>query len=229
MASIAQKSANQKNSTSSTGPTSSAGKSKMHRNPVSHGLTATHLIVGDESPDDFNALHDRLVHDHHPTGEQQEIQVKQIAESYWRLLRARRVETDTLNRHASEIKHRQSSKEYLIFLDLADEHISRLDPVAATFIRHGEELDRLRRYETAIERAYYRAINQLLKLQAIRKKQDKEEEKSTIGSASKTAPPPHRPAQIAPEIASAATPTPIHTQPDLLSPASPTRHLTPQP
>jgi len=213
MASIAQKSANQKNSTSSTGPTSTAGKSKMHRNPVSHGLTATHLIVGDESPDDFNALHHRLIEDHHPSGEQQEIQVKQIAESYWRLLRARRVETDTINRHATEIARRQSSKEYLIFLDLADEGISRLHPIPATFVRHGEELDRLRRYETAIERAYYRAINQLLKLQAIRKKQDKEQEKSTIGSASKTAPQSLHPPTDQPEKSIATTPSQVPTQP----------------
>jgi len=201
MATPSQRAANQKNSTSSTGPVTQAGKAKMHRNPVTHGLTATHLIVGDESPDDFNALLQRLIEDHHPSGEQQEIQVKQIAENYWRLLRARRVETDTINRHATEIARRQSSKEYLIFLDLADEGISRLDPIAATFIRHGDELDRLRRYETAIERAYYRAINQLLKLQAIRRK----EEKSAIGSAAKNVPQPlHPPAIKSPNAPSPA-------------------------
>jgi hypothetical protein len=56
MPSQRQLEANRANARHSTGPRSSQGKSRARMNAVKHGLTAQCIVIGDEDPDEFEAL-----------------------------------------------------------------------------------------------------------------------------------------------------------------------------
>jgi hypothetical protein len=72
--------------------------------------------------------------------------VEEIAQCFWRLQRARAIEAENFNLNCAGA-----------------------DPVIGFNSGH-VEFDRLRRYMTAIERAYHRALQQLERTQAIRRK-----------------------------------------------------------
>jgi hypothetical protein len=149
MASPAQTQANQANAQQSTGPVTSEGKAKMFANPLRHGLTSKHLLIPGETQADFDTLLADLRSLYRPTTPPEQQLLAQVAEHYWRLLRTRRVETATLS----------------LFIDrLIDTPEAAGDPdraLALAFERYGRELDRLRRYETTIDRLYRAARTEL--------------------------------------------------------------------
>src|SRR5438445_13365480 len=93
MGSPAQNRANRANSARSTGPKTEAGRATSSANSLQHGLTAQQIIIGDEEEDQFHALIADLTASHKPANPAEIILVGQIGESYWRLMRARRIET----------------------------------------------------------------------------------------------------------------------------------------
>ena len=60
--------ANQRNAQRSTGPQTAEGKAAVSQNAASHGLFSAKLILGDETPFDFQQLMDSLVNDLKPVG-----------------------------------------------------------------------------------------------------------------------------------------------------------------
>src|SRR5438445_5155008 len=93
MGSPAQNRANRANSARSTGPKTEQGRATSSANSLQHGLTAQQIVIGDEEGDQFHALIADLTSSHKPANPAEIILVGQIAENYWRLMRARRVET----------------------------------------------------------------------------------------------------------------------------------------
>jgi CRISPR/Cas system-associated endonuclease Cas1 len=73
--------------------------------------------------------------------------VEDIALNYIRLQRARQLETETLNKYIADGKS-----------------------LALAFIEHGQELEKMQRKEVKIENAWYRAMRELDREQAARKK-----------------------------------------------------------
>jgi hypothetical protein len=61
MTSQKQREANRANARRSTGPKSKQGKSRSKMNAVTHGLTAEHILIPGEKPEDFRKLRDGLV------------------------------------------------------------------------------------------------------------------------------------------------------------------------
>ncbi len=149
MATPAQTRANQQNAQQSAGPVTPEGKAKMHANPLRHGLTSKHLIIPGENQADFDALLTDLRLLYQPGTPKEEELLTEVAEHNWRLLRARRVETATLSLYVER---------------LLNDSEAGGDPdraLALAFERHGRELERLRRYETTIQRAYLQAKKEL--------------------------------------------------------------------
>src|SRR3982074_8068 len=92
MGSAAQIRANRANSARSTGPRTAKGLAASSSNALRHGLTAQQHLVGDEDEDQFEDLLAALNESHQPANAAESILVGQVAEHYWRLMRARRVE-----------------------------------------------------------------------------------------------------------------------------------------
>ena len=99
MASEKQLLANRSNSQKSTGPRSLAGKTVSAKNATKHGLLSRDIVIQNEDPEEFNALHSRLRHDMEPEGIMECELVAMLAADLWRLRRVRKVETGIFNRH----------------------------------------------------------------------------------------------------------------------------------
>src|SRR5438445_5215402 len=93
MGSPAQDRANRANSARSTGPKTAEGRATSSANSLQHGLTAQQIVIRDEEEDQFHALIADLTASHTPANPADIILVGQIGENYWRLMRARRIET----------------------------------------------------------------------------------------------------------------------------------------
>ena len=121
----------------------------MAANPLRHGLTSRHLLIPGEKQEDFDDLLHHIRSIYRPATPAEEKLITEVAEHNWRLLRARRVETATLNLYVERLLNTPEAGG---------------DPdraLALAWERHGRELDRLRRYETTIYRAYRQAKKEL--------------------------------------------------------------------
>src|SRR6516225_4096897 len=93
MATAAQISANQQNATLSTGPKTPEGKAAAARNSIKHGLSGTFTVLPNEDQEEFDILLACLRDEFHPGNQHESFLVEQMAQSRWRLARARRLET----------------------------------------------------------------------------------------------------------------------------------------
>ncbi len=149
----------------STGPKSSEGKEAISYNRITHGLCSKKVILPGEDPAAFHALLDGFMADLKPVDLIERTMVQQIAESYWRLDRARGIETGTFEIEARNMRA-QLRKEG------KDVDLCGPDELYSLVIRNkGPQFELLRRYEGSIERAYYRAINEFHAYRAQRLKQ----------------------------------------------------------
>jgi hypothetical protein len=154
--------ANRRNAQLSTGPRSEDGKSQSRRNSLKHGILAAALLItegeGAEDPAEFNELAGAFRRDLAPVGMLEEMLVEKIAICYWRRRRALRCEAGLIRRAFER-----------------DPELGKmLNPRQAAIRDHlslplSGDLDRILRYETAIQRELIYAINQLERLQRARK------------------------------------------------------------
>jgi hypothetical protein len=93
-----------------------------------------------------------------PEGLRETALVQEIALNYVRLQRARRLETETLNKHIAEVQSR------------FPEPIDDGKALAIVFMEHGRNLETMQRKEVKIEDAWYRAMGELDREQAARRK-----------------------------------------------------------
>ena len=118
--------------------------------------------------------------------------VEMIAVNYWRLLRARRVEVASFDLNIQTLKRRNGMSQ-----------VSNPDDdnaLAVAFVNEQNVFRNIERYTEATERAYYRAIDTLRRLQNDREKREK------IGFVSP--PPPKARVVAATHIAKPANPQP---------------------
>jgi hypothetical protein len=137
MASDAQIRANRKNAQRSTGARTPEGKQRSKFNALKHGLTSVHVVLPWEEDMHYQELRGVLLQQYQPENATETFLVDQVAQNWWRLNRARRVETGTL---------------------------AALGPESHLPGPTNADLDHLRRYEAAIERAFYRAYDRIEKI-----------------------------------------------------------------
>jgi hypothetical protein len=89
--------ANRANAEKSAGPKSEEGKARSSRNSFKHGLYSKQLVLPGEDPAALDALKADVRSEHQPANETEEILVNELAEQYWRLRRARRLEAELLS------------------------------------------------------------------------------------------------------------------------------------
>ena len=165
MASPAQIEANRRNA---AGPhqMSEAGKQAVRSNAIRHGLAArSHVVIPGEDEAFFHEIQNSLRAEHAPASTLEEILVNQVAENYWRLLRARNMETASFSTGLIVVAEENGVQA------VEPNDLYRASSLALACDLHDGILSKVARYSAAAERSYYRAIAELQKAQAIRHRQ----------------------------------------------------------
>ena len=163
MASQKQIDANRANAQLSTGPKTPEGKAASRLNALKHGLTAQDAVLACEDPDLFNQSRESFQEQFQPVGPVETFLVDQIVMAAWRLTRIRGLETSLF-----ELR-------LLDQADSIDEAYRGLTPYdRLAYVFHSDcgcpdAFTTLARYETRVERAFYRALHELQRLQSARR------------------------------------------------------------
>jgi hypothetical protein len=136
---------------------SEQARAATRENSLKHGLTARQLVLSHESRDEWRELLASHIAEFAPSTDQESRLVHQIAQHYWRLLRSRRVETATFELRLATLKDR-------LEINPADA-IDNDQGLSICMDQEASTFNTLRRYEAAIERAWYRALHELRLLQ----------------------------------------------------------------
>jgi hypothetical protein len=170
MASAAQIAANRANAQKSTGPRTVEGKKRASMNPLKHGLTAATLVLPFEDEFGYQETRGMLYNQYQPATPQECMLVDQLASAWWRTIRARQCETDMLDLQVQTLKGQHPQKKATPKSDR--------QALACRFVTESEkDFNNFFRYDAAIERAFYRALNTLEKLQAARIRREEKLEK----------------------------------------------------
>jgi hypothetical protein len=180
MATSAQIAANRRNAQHSTGPRTEEGKAAVRLNSLTHGLRAEDSLLPGEDEQAFEDLRQAFHQQHDPQGPAELFCVEKMLLSFWRNRRIAKIETDL----------------YMQFYPSKPEQSKNMDGVLGRSFAIDslgqDNFCRLARYESSIDRAFYRASKELQALQ-----------KARIGFARQNENPPP-PAAIQP-----APPTPL--------------------
>ncbi|WP_343618679.1 hypothetical protein [Ralstonia sp.] len=144
MTTMRQREANLLNSRRSSGPRSAVGKAKASRNALKHGILGTHLLLADESADEFRLLLDGLQASLSPVGDLEVVLVERIAVTVWRQRRLVRAETAhvELNRRLDIKSNRHQIERALgmAYPEIEDKHLRPIDDIEEMEIERCNDL-----------------------------------------------------------------------------------------
>ncbi len=167
MATLKQIEANKRNADKSTGPRTPEGKEMSSRNALTHGLTSTRTLIGQEDPIEYHELRSSLFRDYAPANAQETVLVDRLASASWRTLRSRQMEQSLCNmsvdqwqakRKGDRPRTAQTENEALI-ISMVEDDLWRV----------------MLRYETQISRDFFRTLNSLEKMQKDRRLRERQE------------------------------------------------------
>ena len=144
---------NRTNAQHSTGPKTPEGKAASSQNAARHHLTSKQVVIPGEDPAEYDAHRTSLIADLKPANAVESDLVEELAAGSWRLKRAHRIETAILTEIAAGSPDPDAA-------------------IAKSFLERPKELDRLVRYMTSIERAYWRVFKKLEAIQRARREQE---------------------------------------------------------
>jgi len=193
MASQQQIDANRQNAQKSTGPKTPEGKAAVSQNARTHGLTAQQVCLSGEDQEEFEASRQAFEDELKPVGPLQTFLVQQIVMAAWRLSRLRTLEAGLFQLRSINDKQ-----------DLETDYTNNLSQrvrLAYHFRRDiaGQNtVNMLGRYETRVERSFYRALHELQRFQA--------PPKEKVAKQSQSAPEPEQPQDFTPPSAPSPSP-----------------------
>jgi len=158
MTSQKQLDANRLNAQKSTGPNTPEGRDAVRFNALRHGLTAKHAVLENENEQEFQEMLEAFEAEHQPIGPTENLLVQQIVMAAWRLKRLRAVETGLFNIRMVDLDKQTRG---------ASAQLSETERQASAFLEDNRgcgALEKLSRYETRIERSFYRALHELQRL-----------------------------------------------------------------
>lgn len=206
MTSQRQIEANRANAKQSTGPKSIEGKSVAAKNAIKHGLLAKDAVLPDENYEDYVSLLSGLTEEFQPSGVIETSCVGRIANSLWRLGRIGRLEAGLYmlsSCQAAKIKI-QEQKEQLktsafdimdmgrpIIIDekayaAADASLLEIEKAesapnpslaeAFSYAGQDDSFLKLARYEKNIEKTLFGTLQELRRIQSLRKKESQKDQ-----------------------------------------------------
>jgi hypothetical protein len=141
--------ANRQNAKKSTGPRTLEGKQRSRLNALKHGILAKAVVIhggpGKEKRGEFDELLTEFWQHYSPQGPVEEMLVERMTTLKWRLARVYRSERG----------------------EIMSNH--EIHPSESDCLPNANVSDRLARYETMLERAFYRALTELERLQQSRR------------------------------------------------------------
>ena len=158
MSSQKQIDANRLNAQKSTGPNTPEGRDAVRFNALRHDLTAKHAVLENENEQEFQEMLEAFEAEHQPTGPTENLLVQQMVMAAWRLQRLRALETGLFNLRMCDL----SKQTQITYKQLSD--AERQAFVFLDDSRHAGAIENLSRYETRIERSFYRALRELQRL-----------------------------------------------------------------
>ncbi len=150
--------ANRANARKSTGPKDT---SKTRFNGVKHGLTAQHAILPWEHREDLDAIIESFETRFEPVDNYERLLVKHAAEAFWRMERSLRLEASIFETTANAEYEAAGAQP-------GDLHAGHLE--AMGFMKADEIMDRYRRYDAHLQRAFDKAMQRVEKMASLRKK-----------------------------------------------------------
>ncbi len=160
MISNAKIEANRRNAAKSTGPKTPEGKDVSKMNALRHGLLSESVLLPTEDAEVLDAFREGVLQQLKPMGELEQLLADRVIAAAWRLRRVAQIEVDVLDRSMNDVGLPELLAQVRVRVD-----------VGVAFLKdaNGPEcLGKLSRYETALERALYKALHELQRLQAIR-------------------------------------------------------------
>ncbi|MGA2324643.1 MAG: hypothetical protein ABSH05_00005 [Bryobacteraceae bacterium] len=178
MASENQIRANRENARHSTGPKTPEGKARSSANAIRHGLLARQIVLPIEDRAQYLELLAALEAEHQPEGPLETYLVHQMASAQWRLQRLTRIETGFFICRLEKVRE-------LEYEDDDEEDDDEQSPAPLTpdeqfdedtrllgvlFHRDsgGDPFAKLARYENALQREFYKALDRFLDARARR-------------------------------------------------------------
>ena len=131
------------------GPRTPEGKAVSSKNAFSHGLTAARLVLPWENQEEFDFLLNQLVAEHRPATATEGLLVRELAEQYWRLQRARNHEHTLLFK--------------------ANDFLEEGPNQVATLEAWDKQVKLIQRYATRHERAFHKCLSTLRTLRKERR------------------------------------------------------------
>jgi len=162
MTSDAKIEANRRNAAKSTGPKTAEGKASSKMNALKHGLLSEHMVLKDEDEERLEAFRAGLWQHLQPVGELEELLADRVVATAWRLRRAVRIEGEVLERARGDFLPPKLAAQFGVLPD-EDAGYAFLNDA-----RGPQCLGKLLRYEAAIDRAMYKALHELQRVQARR-------------------------------------------------------------
>ena len=90
--SVSREESSRINGAQSSGPISDEGKARSSQNALKQGLFSKRRFIGDENPDEFDALVDSMAATHQPATPTEWLLIDRMAMARWRLGRLERAE-----------------------------------------------------------------------------------------------------------------------------------------
>jgi hypothetical protein len=167
---------NRRNSLKSTGPKTAMGKERVVKNAVRHGFFSKFLLIqhpdGKESPGEYDDLYAGVCKHYQPVRWLEEFWVNKTAVCSWRLRRLIRCESGQIDRALAQHRYelQQSKTDDLADPEFAPLSSPEMDAMTDhLFLPEKEDLDKLLRFESMINRQPNHAIAELERVQARRK------------------------------------------------------------
>jgi hypothetical protein len=168
MASDNQITANRENARLSTGPKTPDGKAHSARNATRHGLLSREAVLPEEDPEEFRELLASLEDEFQPATPSEQLLVESMASAQWRLRRLTRIETGFLIAETRHVrKWTFSENEQKLPTPSTPQGRFARDTLAFGHVLNqnsgGDAFGKLIRYQTVLQRAFYKALETLRK------------------------------------------------------------------
>jgi hypothetical protein len=151
-----------------TGPKTNDGKRISRMNALKHGMSANIVVLPYEDEVEYHELRAQLVESYSPATNQELMLVDQIAASYWRTMRSRAYEREMLS---GQVRTRKVDNGLSPAINCNSDDLA----TAVVLTKEPQEsFENYFRYDASIERAYYRAISALERLQSRRTRQERQ-------------------------------------------------------
>ena len=180
-----QLAANRANAQLSTGPLTSEGRAKSSQNALKHGLTSQTVVLACEDQIEYNRQLASYNETYNPIGAEEHRLVRSLIDCHWRLDRIIRLESAVLLKGHNEFAGK--------FEDEAPAHREALI-LAELYLKYEKSLRNLNIQEARLRRTREKDSAELLHLQTIRRREEKNAAEEALPAHPQTSAHPAKPA-----------------------------------